>query len=334
MKRLKALQHFFLPFLSKGVQMNMQTAWTAEVDKRGRVTSYEIQYKFYRIDTLLTHVYNTLVKPIFYFRLKVYLPAFQGTGFRYTPNGYMFAIAFDSATTGGSGSISSLNLSHTIAATDPILLGSQMGQGGTTTTTMTWNTTEALTKAVASGTSGGAPNSEIWYRAAPTSSTHTLVIVFDGAGAHCGQATSLTGALQSSPIGTTNSATTSANSISVTVATGTANSMVFDTLGIDSGGATQSPNVTGTNQTERSDFSNGSNNQGATSTMTTTSTGNYVPAWSWVSSKACSLCAVEVKPLAASGPANLKSLDTNLKANIKSYNTNPIANIKSIDTNV
>ncbi len=36
----------------------------------------------------------------------------------------------------------------------------------------------------------------------------------------------------------------------------------------------------------------------------------------------------------ASGPANLKSLDTNLKANIKSYNTNLIANIKSINTNV
>lgn len=37
---------------------------------------------------------------------------------------------------------------------------------------------------------------------------------------------------------------------------------------------------------------------------------------------------------AASGPANLKSLDTNVKANIKSYNTNPIANVKSINTNV
>ncbi len=35
----------------------------------------------------------------------------------------------------------------------------------------------------------------------------------------------------------------------------------------------------------------------------------------------------------ASGPTNLKSLDTNVKANIKSYNTNPIANIKSINTN-
>ena len=36
----------------------------------------------------------------------------------------------------------------------------------------------------------------------------------------------------------------------------------------------------------------------------------------------------------ASGPANLKSLNTNLKANIKSINTNLIANVKSLDTNV
>ena len=34
-----------------------------------------------------------------------------------------------------------------------------------------------------------------------------------------------------------------------------------------------------------------------------------------------------------SGPANLKSLDTNIKSNIKSYNGNPLANIKSINTN-
>jgi hypothetical protein len=35
-----------------------------------------------------------------------------------------------------------------------------------------------------------------------------------------------------------------------------------------------------------------------------------------------------------SGPANLKSYNTNLKANIKSINTNPIANVKSLNTNV
>ena len=37
---------------------------------------------------------------------------------------------------------------------------------------------------------------------------------------------------------------------------------------------------------------------------------------------------------AASGPANLKTYNTNVKANIKSINTNLLANIKSLDTNV
>jgi hypothetical protein len=39
-------------------------------------------------------------------------------------------------------------------------------------------------------------------------------------------------------------------------------------------------------------------------------------------------------PLAAVGPANLKTYNTNVAANIKTINTNPIANVKSLDTNV
>ncbi len=42
---------------------------------------------------------------------------------------------------------------------------------------------------------------------------------------------------------------------------------------------------------------------------------------------------VSIKPVAADGPANLKSLDTNVKSNIKSVNTNPLANVKSLNTN-
>jgi hypothetical protein len=42
---------------------------------------------------------------------------------------------------------------------------------------------------------------------------------------------------------------------------------------------------------------------------------------------------MSVPVASASGPTNLKSLNTNLKANIKSYNTNVIANVKSINTN-
>jgi hypothetical protein len=39
-------------------------------------------------------------------------------------------------------------------------------------------------------------------------------------------------------------------------------------------------------------------------------------------------------PFSASGPANLKSYNTNVIANIKSINTNLIANVKSLNTNV
>lgn len=42
----------------------------------------------------------------------------------------------------------------------------------------------------------------------------------------------------------------------------------------------------------------------------------------------------DLNPQSASGPANLKSYNTNVLANIKSINTNLIANVKSLDTNV
>lgn len=47
----------------------------------------------------------------------------------------------------------------------------------------------------------------------------------------------------------------------------------------------------------------------------------------------CAVMVMSIAPVAASGPANLKSLDGNLKANIKSYNGNVLANIKSISGN-
>lgn len=46
------------------------------------------------------------------------------------------------------------------------------------------------------------------------------------------------------------------------------------------------------------------------------------------------LVGIAIEEIAAAGPANLKSYNTNLKANIKTINTNPIANVKSLNTNV
>lgn len=60
-------------------------------------------------------------------------------------------------------------------------------------------------------------------------------------------------------------------------------------------------------------------------------TSHFINFWSGVDSDGfVQVFGVE---LAASGPANLKSYNTNLKANIKSINTNLIANVKSLNTN-
>lgn len=63
------------------------------------------------------------------------------------------------------------------------------------------------------------------------------------------------------------------------------------------------------------------------------STGSNALNYTVSPSQTCYNVMTAFAPAAAAGPANLKSLDTNLKANIKSWNTNAIANIKSINTN-
>ncbi len=64
-----------------------------------------------------------------------------------------------------------------------------------------------------------------------------------------------------------------------------------------------------------------------------TPAGSYTMNWTFGTSGPWSVLGVSIAPVAASGPTNLKSLDTNVKANIKSYNGNLLANIKSIDGN-
>lgn len=60
--------------------------------------------------------------------------------------------------------------------------------------------------------------------------------------------------------------------------------------------------------------------------------GMYVVSWSGSGSDGF-VQAFQVTAPTPSGPANLKSYNTNLKANIKTINTNAIANVKTLDTN-
>lgn len=72
---------------------------------------------------------------------------------------------------------------------------------------------------------------------------------------------------------------------------------------------------------------------GASAEFATTQTNLTVSA-TWVTSSLPKMLVASFPPSVASGPANLKSLNTNVKANIKSIDTNLIANVKSLNTNV
>ena len=81
---------------------------------------------------------------------------------------------------------------------------------------------------------------------------------------------------------------------------------------------------------------NGGNAIARTTTFPQTTAGSASFTWTFSGSSGNNASqVVALEPVSTpSGPANLKSLDSNLKANIKSYNSNLIANIKSIDSNV
>ena len=66
----------------------------------------------------------------------------------------------------------------------------------------------------------------------------------------------------------------------------------------------------------------------------TVGTGSQSMVWTDGSGNAYGIIFSLAPAVAASGPANLKSYNTNLKANIKSIDTNLIANVKSLNTNV
>lgn len=98
----------------------------------------------------------------------------------------------------------------------------------------------------------------------------------------------------------------------------------------DDGSAT----ATWTGLTERFDdaTAGGNDKSGASDAFATTQT-NLTVSCTWTASSR-PLYAVASFPGGTSGPANLKTYNTNLKANIKSIDTNLIANVKSLDTNV
>ena len=83
-------------------------------------------------------------------------------------------------------------------------------------------------------------------------------------------------------------------------------------------------------------ISSGGNQTGMIDSNGTVSSGSPALAINWANltgtAEGGAVAILAMKPT-SSGPANIKSYNTNVKANIKSINTNILANIKSLNTN-
>ncbi len=180
---------------------------------------------------------------------------------------------------------------------------------------------------------GGTRTLYAYYLIAPATGANNFVITRNTAGnALRATAISLAGAAQSSQPDVSNTGTENAGdgAFSVAVTTteagvgvvGAADNEVFGAPGAGAN-TTQLNTQTNMSQFQLTTFPSGA---GGSYTMAFTGTG------SGTADMAAGIV-VGFKAVAAAGPSNLKSLDTNVKANIKSYNTNVLANIKSINTN-
>lgn len=241
------------------------------------------------------------------------------------------AITVSSATIGSSAGTSSLSFAHTVGSGINLLLVLiSHSRGADSISGVTFNG-DAMTRATHSASNVGA---YIYYLLSPDVATGNVVVSVS-AGTDRGIVAGAVNVTtpEASPIGAVGTNSGVSGDTSVTVTTTRANSYVFDattylnttTDFVKGGSQTElvNQNRTGTAQGERA----------GASYQVATATGDYTNTWNPTESTQWNACAVEIKDSLPSGPANLKSYNTNVKANIKSVNTNLIANVKSLNTN-
>jgi hypothetical protein len=164
-----------------------------------------------------------------------------------------------------------------------------------------------------------------WYLVNPTSTNSRILATISASDVMYLEAVYYTGVAQTSTF------TTAVNSTD-TASPGSA-SDTSDTDGswhIAIGGSANAGMTPSTGATERVEVSNNTGIYDSNATVANTVSHTFN--WTWGTGNAGWITAM-MRPIVASGPANLKSLDGNLKANIKSIDGNLIANVKSFDGN-
>lgn len=228
----------------------------------------------------------------------------------------------------GATGASSLTYAHTCTGTDLYLLVNVRidNTGSDVVTGVTYNAV-AMTRILFKATDSGGRGIYQYYLINPSTGSNNVVVSTSGTNDIYAYTASYTGVKQSSqPDASKTDEATGATSLTTSLTTVADNAWTTAFVRFDTNNVTSGTNYTVLGAADS--FRYGDSNAAITPAGATTITANGAGGsgeWDAIYSS--------MSPATASGPANLKSLDTNVKANIKSYNTNVIANVKSINTN-
>lgn len=268
--------------------------------------SGEIIRIFGTMESIVAHMETVLrgylngLKPAFRF---IPAPVFaMPNGMTIPSSPFMFAIAFDAAATfdNGSGHATSFSYSHTCTGSNLTLVseGYMNEAGAPTVTSITYN---SVTMSNGVTNIAGNQNTFIYYLAAPSTGANNIIITPSKSCIASFGSMSFTGTA-ASPAGATGTNSSGGSTTpNTSVTTTAANSWVVDFIQLDGTTGALTATTTGTGQTSRftnSAFGPVSQSVGGSS-MTTTSTGTYTPAWSLLLSTDWQSAALEIKALAA-----------------------------------
>lgn len=276
-----------------GIKVEMST-----IPKDGRTYYYchSIESIFALSETLIRNFIKGLTPD--FSKVRIFVPVFQtNSGFPMVQNPFLFAIAFDAAAS-GSGGISTTNTwSHTCTGSNLTLtVSSFILAGGQPTATATYNSI-SMTEG-ADNTAVGSDRIYIWYLPSPSTGANNVVVTSLSA-KNAGGSISMSGTA-ASPEGATNTATGTSNAPSISVTTGSNNSMLVDAVFLNDTVANQSPTTSGSNQTSRYQQTEPIGGEALIgSTKTTTTAGSYTSSWSISGSIFWGSSIMEIKPLAA-----------------------------------
>ena len=242
------------------------------------------------------------------------------------------AIAFDAAAGAKDGSavVTSLTFAHTCTGSDRILVVTA-GTNSTTSPTVDAVTYNGVSATEVNEQSNGALRLALWYLIAPATGANNVVVTWSGVATGLGQqlnaiSVSYTGAKQTGQPDSNGSQTfSSATSVAVSTTVVASDCWLSGSL---QGSAGEMINGTGP-ETQRGvdQF-----NQIAIDTNGTVGTGAQTLDWTWSSADTGLGLVMSIAPVAAAGPANVKTWDGLAQSTgVKTYFGNTLANTKTVN---